>query len=53
MYGSLSSEGLSPQPWEERKPGYGTHKIEVRAIDAAGNIGPVQTFFVTVNPRQN
>ena len=50
VYGSLSSEGLSPQPWEERKPGYGTHKIEVRAIDAAGNIGPVQAFFVTVAP---
>ena len=50
VYGSLSSEGLSPQPWEERKPGYGTHKIEVRAIDAAGNVGPVQTFYVTVSP---
>ena len=50
VYGSLSSEGLSPQPWEERKPGYGTHKIEVRAIDAASNIGPVQTFYVTVAP---
>ncbi len=51
VYGSLSSEGLSPQPWEERKPGYGTHKIEVRAIDAAGNIGPVQAFYVTVTPK--
>jgi IgA Peptidase M64 len=51
VYGSLSSEGLSPQPWEERKPGYGTHKIEVRAIDAAGNIGPVQAFYVTVAPK--
>ena len=51
VYGSLSSEGLSPQPWEERKPGYGTHKIEVRAIDAAGNIGPVTAFRVTVTPK--
>lgn len=51
VYGSLSSEGLSPQPWEERKPGYGTHKIEVRAIDAAGNIGPTTTFWVTVTPK--
>jgi IgA Peptidase M64 len=51
VYGSLSSEGLSPQPWEERKPGYGTHKIEVRAIDAAGNIGPLQAFYVTVTPK--
>ena len=51
VYGSLSSEGLSPQPWEERTPGYGTHKIEVRAIDAAGNVGPVQAFYVTVTPK--
>jgi hypothetical protein len=51
VYGSLSSEGLSPQPWEERKPGYGTHRIEYRAIDAAGNIGPAKAFLVTVTPR--
>ena len=51
VYGSLSSEGLSPQPWEERKPGYGTHRIEYRAIDAAGNIGPARAFMVTVTPR--
>jgi hypothetical protein len=52
VYGSLSSEGLSPQPWEERKPGYGTHTIEYRAIDAAGNIGPTQSFTVAVQPRK-
>lgn len=51
VYGSLSSEGLSPQPWEERKPGYGTHRIEYRAIDAAGNIGPSKAFVVTVAHR--
>ncbi len=51
VYGSLSSEGLSPQPWEERKPGYGTHRIEYRAIDAAGNIGPAKAFVVTVKQR--
>ena len=50
VYGSLSTEGLSPQPWEERKPGYGTHRIEYRAIDAAGNIGPAKAFVVTVRP---
>jgi hypothetical protein len=48
IYGSLSSEGLSPQPWEPREPGYGTHRIEYRAIDAAGNVGPVKAFRVTV-----
>ncbi|MDQ3418340.1 MAG: M64 family metallopeptidase [Acidobacteriota bacterium] len=51
VYGSLSSEGLSPQPWEERKPGYGTHRIEYRAIDAAGNIGPAKAFMATVTPK--
>lgn len=51
VYGSLSSEGLSPQPWEERKPGYGTHRIEYRAIDAAGNIGPAKAFVVTVRKK--
>ncbi|MBA2301624.1 MAG: hypothetical protein H0W08_03220 [Acidobacteria bacterium] len=50
VYGSLSREGLSPQPWEERKPGYGTHRIEYRAIDAAGNIGPAKAFTVTLEP---
>jgi hypothetical protein len=53
VYGSLSAEGLSPQPWEERAPGYGTHTLEVRARDAAGNIGAVQRFRVTVSPGQH
>ena len=42
VYGSLSAEGLSPQPWEPREPGWGTHRIEYRGIDAAGNIGTAQ-----------
>jgi hypothetical protein len=50
VYGSLSSEGLSPQPWETRAPGYGTHTIEYRARDAAGNIGDGKKFRVTVSP---
>jgi hypothetical protein len=50
IYGSLSSEGLSPQPWEPREPGWGTHRIEYRAKDAAGNIGPAKAFRVTVMP---
>ena len=48
IYGSLSSEGLSPQPWEPREPGYGTHTVEYRGIDAAGNIGPAGEFTATV-----
>jgi len=50
VYGSLSSEGLSPQPWEERKPGWGTHRVEYRARDAAGNIGVTRAFHVTIAP---
>ncbi len=50
VYGSLSSEGLSPQPWEAREPGWGTHRIEVRGIDAAGNIGEAEAFRVTLRP---
>jgi hypothetical protein len=48
VYGSLASEGLSPQPWEPREPGWGTHRIEYRAIDAAGNIGTAKAFKVTL-----
>lgn len=47
VYGSLASEGLSPQPWEPREPGWGTHRIEYRGIDAAGNIGTAKAFKVT------
>jgi hypothetical protein len=50
IYGSLSAEGLSPQPWEPREPGWGSHRIEYRAIDAAGNIGPARAFRVTLAP---
>ncbi|NHC44261.1 M64 family metallopeptidase [Motilibacter aurantiacus] len=50
VYGSLSPEGLSPQPWEERTPGYGTHLLEYRGIDAAGNIGGQGAFNVSVLP---
>lgn len=51
IYGSLGSEGLSPQPWDAREPGWGTHRIEYRAKDAAGNIGPVSAFRVTLREK--
>lgn len=50
IYGSLGAEGLSPQPWEAREPGWGTHTIEYRAIDAAGNISDPKSFRVTFRP---
>jgi hypothetical protein len=50
IYGSLSAEGLSPQPWEPREPGWGNHRIEYRGIDASGNIGEANAFRVTFLP---
>jgi len=50
IYGSLASEGLSPQPWEAREPGWGTHRIEYRAMDAAGNISEAGEFLVSISP---
>lgn len=50
IYGSLSVEGLSPQKWEPREPGWGAHRIEYRAKDAAGNISAAKAFRVTVMP---
>jgi hypothetical protein len=50
IYGSLSAEGLSPQPWEPREPGWGTHRIEYRGIDAAGNMSEAGAFRVTFQP---
>ena len=41
---------MSPQPWEPREPGWGTHTIEYRGRDAAGNVGATKQFRVTVLP---
>ena len=51
IYGALSPGGMVWAPFEQREPGYGTHTVEYRAIDAAGNISPPQEFKVTVLPR--
>ena len=48
IYGNLGSGGMSLSPFTQRTPGYGTHRVEYRAIDAAGNYGPVKAFTVTV-----
>ncbi|QEO13971.1 peptidase [Agromyces intestinalis] len=58
IYGNLGTGGMSLSPFQEREPGYGTHRVEYRATDAAGNIGEVKAFTVTVlggddaDPRQ-
>ncbi|CAM3998790.1 M64 family metallopeptidase [Nocardiopsis rhodophaea] len=52
LYGSLGSGGLSMALSEvdDHEPGWGTHTIEHRAIDAAGNIGAADSFRATVVP---
>ncbi|WP_340084141.1 M64 family metallopeptidase [Siminovitchia sp. FSL H7-0308] len=60
VYGNLGTGGLSKaafeQTYNENDPGgpfvagFGTHLVEHRAIDAAGNIGLSKNFHVTVLP---
>ncbi|UYM04996.1 M64 family metallopeptidase [Solicola gregarius] len=50
VYGALSPGGMSWAPFEKRKPGYGHHRVEYRAVDAAGNIGEVTSFRFVVVP---
>ncbi|MGW0464941.1 M64 family metallopeptidase [Streptomyces sp. NPDC003027] len=35
-------------PWEDATPDYGTHTVEYRTIDAAGNVGAAKKFLVTL-----
>ncbi|GAB3725346.1 M64 family metallopeptidase [Nocardiopsis nanhaiensis] len=52
VYGSLGEGGLSKAVFEvdEHEPGWGTHTVEHRAIDAAGNTGAPDSFQATVVP---
>jgi hypothetical protein len=52
VYGSLGSGGLSTAVFEVdgHEPGWGTHTVEHRAIDAAGNTGSPDSFRATVVP---
>ncbi|MFG3497427.1 M64 family metallopeptidase [Streptomyces sp. NPDC047928] len=48
VYGRL---GTPPAvPWDDATPEYGTHTVEYRTIDAAGNTGAAQSFLVTLVP---
>ncbi|MFE7356507.1 M64 family metallopeptidase [Streptomyces sp. NPDC057543] len=51
IYGNLGTGGLSTSPFAKRLPGYGTHQIEYRSVDAAGNVAPSKKFTVTVLPK--
>ena len=56
-YGNLGKGGLSTvtfeQSYESFIPGFGTHLIEHRAIDATGNIGEAKGFQATVLPGES
>ncbi|BCB90949.1 M64 family metallopeptidase [Phytohabitans suffuscus] len=59
-YGNLGTGGLSRATFEQTLPddhpsggfvpGFGTHLVEHRAIDPAGNIGPAGSYKATVLP---
>jgi len=59
-YGSLGTGGLSRATFEQTLPddhpsggfvpGFGTHVVEHRAIDPAGNVGPAASYRATVLP---
>lgn len=48
VYGKLGVPRLSP--WDNVPTNYGTHTIEYRSIDPAGNIGATSAFDVTLLP---
>lgn len=37
-------------PWDDATPDYGTHTIEYRTVDSAGNVSPAKRFLVTLQP---
>ncbi|MGW0699724.1 M64 family metallopeptidase [Streptomyces sp. NPDC002867] len=48
VYGKLGTPRVVP--WDDATPDYGTHTIEYRTVDAAGNISSAQRFLVTLLP---
>jgi hypothetical protein len=63
VYGNLGTGGLSKAAFEQSYgpddpngpfvPGYGTHTVEHRAIDPAGNIGQAEEYQATVVPGES
>lgn len=48
VYGKLGTpRGV---PWDDATPDYGTHTIEYRTVDAAGNVSAAKSFLVTLLP---
>lgn len=48
VYGKLGTPRVVP--WDDATPDYGTHTIEYRTVDAAGNVSPAKRFLVTLLP---
>ncbi|WP_079171595.1 MULTISPECIES: M64 family metallopeptidase [unclassified Streptomyces] len=48
VYGKLGS--ARAVPWDDATPRYGTHTVEYRTIDPAGNTGAAGRFLVTLVP---
>ncbi|MFD5322473.1 M64 family metallopeptidase [Streptomyces sp. NPDC127092] len=46
VYGKLGRSRAVP--WDDATPDYGTHTVEYRTVDAAGNVGRAQRFLVTL-----
>jgi hypothetical protein len=46
---STSGARMETRTWEWSPPGPGTYRIEVRAIDSNGNIGPTATSLVIIS----
>ncbi|MEV0452659.1 M64 family metallopeptidase [Streptomyces sp. NPDC050600] len=46
VYGKLGRSRAVP--WDDATPDYGTHTVEYRTVDAAGNVGPARGFLVTL-----
>ncbi|MFF9850820.1 M64 family metallopeptidase [Streptomyces litmocidini] len=46
VYGKLGRSRAVP--WDDATPDLGTHTVEYRTIDAAGNIGRARSFLVTL-----
>ncbi|MEU6881785.1 M64 family metallopeptidase [Streptomyces sp. NPDC046712] len=46
VYGKLGKSRAVP--WDDATPDYGTHTVEYRTIDAAGNVSAAKSFLVTL-----
>ncbi|MFI2369338.1 M64 family metallopeptidase [Streptomyces sp. NPDC018833] len=48
VYGKLGTPRVVP--WDDATPDYGSHTVEYRTVDAAGNVSSAQRFLVTLLP---